>query len=921
MMPIAQTFLVTEPTTGVDAYFLTSIDLFFQSKSTQFGIEVQIRETDNGVPTSNTLPYASKILQPSSVNTSADGSVATNFQFDTPVVIQTNQQYAIVVVPVGGNPNYTIWTGVNGGTDTVTKTPIYTSNQLGSLFISTNDLNFTAVQSESMKYNLYIAQYTGLSGTAGFVNGNTDMFNATSIIGSFYPGERVVLANNIMSIASITTSGSNTLSVGEVAYQPNTGTLAQSTANGVVAFANTTLVLLSNVQGSFTTSTAIKGNTTSYLISPSVVSQNVSTIDGSNLVSVPSSNSTVFTDFTIGNFIYVGTNNRGQIQTATITAAPNSTTLQLSSNVSFTSSASIYGRVRADGNLYGYFTTLASPTAGAVTSGVLALGDVSSNTAANFTNSANLYLIGVYSGASAIASNPVDYTYDSITTNFAYIAPKNTGESFRFQGLSNTYSTDSGSTTVAPGVPYEFIDTPRTIRSRSNEIVSSSGASSLTVYTDMSSTNTAITPYIDKVRNKVTLTHNLIFDDNHLSGCYVSCNNVVGSFAVGDTVWQANSTVNTSATVDHVSANTLLLIDIVSSNNKSIATFNANGSSIITDSTSGATANVTSVSYFSEDSGTGLVKKASRYISRSVQLASGQDADDLQCYIDAYFPPGTNIHVYGKGLASSDGDSFNNKAWSIMPMTSAPGNYSSLVNLNNIVELQYELPSSQQIFSSGATCNTGNTIVNVPLTGSTSSIIPGEFVYIADQGYSITSATVSAAGSGYTNSTIVMLTGTAGYENSNATFSVVTNSSGNVVSVSPISIGSYLSNAAITSNSTSNTSGTGSGLTLSISGTQFNQSTLFSVVQVAAVPNTSAFVTTSNVAFTSGNAALGVIPNLGIASGMFKYDQNNYIARYVTSTGSVYDTFLTFAIKIVLTANSSNIVPRLSNMRALALQT
>ena len=369
-MPIAQTFLVTEPNTGVDAYFLTSVDLFFQSKSAQFGVEVQIRETNNGVPTSNILPYASKILQSSSVNTSADGSVATSFQFDTPVVIQTNQQYAIVISPIGGNPNYTIWTGVNGGTDTVSKTPIYTSNQLGSLFISTNDLNFTAVQSESIKYNLYIAQYSNLSGTAAFVNANTDMFSVRNINGTFYPGERVVLANNIMSIASITTSGSNTLAVGEVVYQPNTVPLSQSTANGIVAFANTTLVLLSNVQGAFTTSGSIKGNTTSYLISPSTVSQNVVTTSSSNLISVPSSNSTVFPDLAVGNFIYVGTNNRGQVQVALITAAPSTTSLQLSTNVNFSSSAAIYGRVRADGNLYGYYTTVASPVSGPVTGGV-----------------------------------------------------------------------------------------------------------------------------------------------------------------------------------------------------------------------------------------------------------------------------------------------------------------------------------------------------------------------------------------------------------------------------------------------------------------------------------------------------------------------------------------------------------------------
>ena len=71
----------------------------------------------------------------------------------------------------------------------------------------------------------------------------------------------------------------------------------------------------------------------------------------------------------------------------------------------------------------------------------------------------------------------------------------------------------------------------------------------------------------------------------------------------------------------------------------------------------------------------------------------------------------------------------------------------------------------------------------------------------------------------------------------------------------------------------------------------------------------------------SGNAALGIIPGLGTKTGMFKYDNNNYIVRYVTENGGVFDKFISFAIKIVLTSNNSYIVPRLSNMRALALQT
>jgi hypothetical protein len=160
-MPIAQTFVANKPVNGADAFFLTGIDLFFKNVSATYGIELQIRETNNGVPTSSILPYATKILQAVNTVASSDGSVATNFTFDTPVVILSNQQYAIVILPVGGNPDYVIWTSVLGGTDTVTKTPIYTSNQLGSLFISTNDLNFTAVQSESMKY-IFSYIYSGI---------------------------------------------------------------------------------------------------------------------------------------------------------------------------------------------------------------------------------------------------------------------------------------------------------------------------------------------------------------------------------------------------------------------------------------------------------------------------------------------------------------------------------------------------------------------------------------------------------------------------------------------------------------------------------------------------------------------------------------------------------------------------------------
>jgi hypothetical protein len=366
--PIAQTFICIEPSTGVEGIFLTGLDLFFQNKSSVFGVEVQIRQTLNGVPTKNILPYASKILQTGSVNTSIDASVATNFTFDTPIILQTNVQYAIIVIPVGGNPDYKIWTGALGGTDIVTSAPIYTNNQLGSLFVSSNDLNFTEIQNESMKYNLYIANFTNTSGTAVYRNSNSDFISYKDQIGAFLVGETVVIANNSLQTAAFTVAGgANTFTIGETVTQSNSTAVY---ANGVVVYSNTTYLSLTNVSGTFTTSNTLYGVTSTKVVSaPSAFSQNVSVTSACNIIYVPDANNSHFTDFTVGNLLYVGTSTRSYVQTVTITAvaaasSPGTTgnKLTVTPYVYFTDTNAILGRVKGNGVLQGTYSATTSKT-------------------------------------------------------------------------------------------------------------------------------------------------------------------------------------------------------------------------------------------------------------------------------------------------------------------------------------------------------------------------------------------------------------------------------------------------------------------------------------------------------------------------------------------------------------------------------
>lgn len=831
MKPIAQTFIVNEPETGVEAVFLTKIDLYFQSKSSTYGVEVQIRETSNGFPTRKSLPYATKTLLSSQVNVSSDASLATSFTFETPVLLRSNEQFAIVVIPVGGNPDYNVWIGELGGTDISTNTPIFTNNQLGSLFISSNDLNFTPIQNESMKYVAYVANFTSSSATAVFKNDNVDHLVVTNKIGDYLKQEKLVVSNNYMHIASLTFSN-NTFTLGEQLFQPagtSTANIAQATGKGTVYFANTTKVLLSNTYGVFNTTDTLRSVTSNTLSNsaPSVVYSNVSTTSACNIITVPDANTTYTTDFAVNNFIYVGKNTGANIQILQITAADaTNRTLTLAGNVLFTDSAAIIGRVKSDANLTGNFSS--------ITGGdnmFLTMSSVSSNITSNFANSQGALVIGRTSGASAVITDVFDIMYEGITCTIPDIEPNFTFTSWSFSGTANDSSrtSDSSSYSIANEIPYEFIDKTRVIMSRSNEYAdpptAGVGNSSLTVTATLLSANSKISPYIDTIRSSVTTTHNLVYPENTLEGYITTYSNTNGDFVIGDTVQQANSTVTASGTVFFSNSSVLYITNVSSSNASSVAEFGIANTTIYN---ANLAVNTTISSITSFDEIGNSYSSATRYISKNVVLAEQQDAEDLVCYLSAYRPAGTDLKVYGKVLSGADSDALQSKDWSAMVETTSSALVSSLVNTEDFVELIYELPTSLEIIANSATVNTTSATVNV---SSSSAFSAGEFIYVTD------------------------------------------NTTGKI-----------------------------------------------NVRKIVAVTNSSLLTVSSNLSITSSNAAVGKISGLQSQSGVFKYAASSGISRYITAGDAVFDTFKTFSIKIVLVSNNYHIVPRMSDMRCLALQ-
>ena len=832
MNPLAQTFNTREPNSSIETILLTAVNLYFKAKSQSNGIEVHIRTTENGIPTQYQLPYSSVILSSGQVNISADASVGTMVHFPRPLILQTNTLYAIVIKPLNGDTVYEVWTGTLGKPDVSTGKIIDVNNPQGNLFAPSNDLVFTPLPNEYLKYELYRADMSALNGQAVFTNANTDFFYYKGLNGAFIEGESVVIANSNIQLASLVITGSNTFSNGTIVYQSNG---SANIAFGNVVFCNTSLLLLNSVNGAFTNTYSIAGIGSSNTIpTPSSANQSVIVNLNSNTINVPFANSTLVPDFTVNNYIFVQSNTMVNTYVYQITAVNSSnSTISLNSNVVFSDGNAAIGRIKGDGYLSGILATRAPKVAGQAS--VLALSNVTCNSSLNFANSNGQRLIGLSSGASVVSIQTVDLPYESITPNFAAIIPSYSSLDWYFKGTSSGKSVDSSYQTVQARNVNEFIDTDRIIMSVSNELqnpAGSVGTKTFYIQANLSSFDSKTSPYIDtSISESTTLTHNIVENENNLSGYTLQLNNYDGNVKIGDVMWQNNGLSNTSAIVLSIYNGTIRVSNLVSSNTSVIPYFIANGTATAT-GVGGSYIVNTALPY--NESVSPDFWNASRYVSKTVVLDQGQDAEDLVAYLTAYRPTGTDFRVYGKILSASDTSSFASRPWGIMTESSTTaGLNSSLVNTNDYVELNYEFPQSVQIFSSFANCTANTTTLNMPSGQTNQSLKAGDYVYIHDN-----------VTSGFNVRRIKYIT------------------SGNTTSVSLI----------------------------------------------------------SNVSITTANASIGVIPGLTSQYAPFKYDGNNNIVRYSDTSDNVYDSFLNFAMKVVFLADDPAIIPRMTDIRCIALQ-
>ena len=78
-----------------------------------------------------------------------------------------------------------------------------------------------------------------------------------------------------------------------------------------------------------------------------------------------------------------------------------------------------------------------------------------------------------------------------------------------------------------------------------------------------------------------------------------------------------------------------------------------------------------------------------RYITKPVELADGQDAEDLKVFLTAYKPSGAGIAVYARVHNPEDGESFNDKDFTPLTQITASNTFSDSVDRTDFKEFEF----------------------------------------------------------------------------------------------------------------------------------------------------------------------------------------------------------------------------------------
>lgn len=154
--PLAQTFFVSDQ----DGVFITSVDIYFNSKDDIIPAQLQLRPTVNGVPASDEIMPGSVVFKsPSNINVSDDATAVTTFTFEEPVFLMPYEEYSVVLLSECDSYNVYIAETeefiLNSTEKRITSQPA-----MGSLFKSQNGSTWEPDQTKDLMFKIKRAKFS-----------------------------------------------------------------------------------------------------------------------------------------------------------------------------------------------------------------------------------------------------------------------------------------------------------------------------------------------------------------------------------------------------------------------------------------------------------------------------------------------------------------------------------------------------------------------------------------------------------------------------------------------------------------------------------------------------------------------------------------------------------------------------------------
>lgn len=185
--PLSQSFYVDESIYS-QGVFTSSLDLFFRDKpdDPNLGVTVEIREMQTGFPTRRAVGDVAR-MENNQINISTLGTVATKFEFKSPIYLAPGIEYCFVVKPDGNSTGFNVFVAELGQFDITNPEINLRIDQqpaAGVLFTSANDFTWSARQNQDVKFKLNIARFSTTTTGVGVLqnmqlSANTDFeYNA-----------------------------------------------------------------------------------------------------------------------------------------------------------------------------------------------------------------------------------------------------------------------------------------------------------------------------------------------------------------------------------------------------------------------------------------------------------------------------------------------------------------------------------------------------------------------------------------------------------------------------------------------------------------------------------------------------------------------------------------------------------------------